>query len=49
MAVQVFSDFLNLSVSEHGKEENTLSEEEMYSSIVTYLNYANIDADVAES
>ena len=49
MTVQVHADFLNLSLSENGKEEDTLSEREMYSSIVTYLNYANIDVDPAES
>lgn len=49
MAVQVFAIFLNLAVSENGKEADTLSEQDMYNSIVTYLNYANIDADIAES
>ena len=49
MALQVHADFLNLSLSEFGKEEDTLSEKEMYSCMVTYLNYANIDVDPAES
>lgn len=49
MAVQVHAAMFNMSVSENGKEENTLSEPEMYSCIVNYLNYANIDADIAES
>ena len=49
MALQVHTDFLNLSLSEFGKEEDTLSEQEMYSCLVTYLNYANIDVDPAES
>ena len=49
MALQVHADFLNLSLSEFGKEEDTLSEPEMYSCLVTYLNYANIDVDPAES
>ena len=49
MATIVHADFLNLSVSEHGQEEDTLSEAETHDCIVTYLNYANIDSDVAES
>ena len=49
MIVQTHADFLNLSLSENGKEDDTLSEEAMYSCMVTYLNYANVDADPAES
>lgn len=47
--VQTHAEFLNLSLSEFGKEEDTLSEEEMYRCMVTYLNYAIIDSDVTES
>ena len=49
VAVQILEVFLNLSVSEKGKEEDTLSEQEMYSCMATYLDYANIDADIAKS
>lgn len=49
MTVQTHAWFLNLSVSENGKDEDTLSEADTYRYIVTYLNYANIDADPAES
>ncbi|KAI4157319.1 MAG: hypothetical protein LQ342_008380 [Letrouitia transgressa] len=49
VTVQTHAWFLNLSVSENGKDEDTLSEADTYRYIVTYLNYANIDADPAES
>ena len=52
MTVQTHADFLNLSVHVKGaKEENdeSLSEEELHKCVVTYLNYANIDSDIAES
>lgn len=39
----------NMSVSENGEVKDSLSERDMYSCIVNYLNYANIDADIAES
>ena len=49
MTVQLHAEFLNLSLSLNGKEEDTLSEEEMYSCMITYLNYAIIDSDPTES
>lgn len=49
VAVLVHAEFLNLSVSENGQVEDTLSEREMHDCLVTYLNYTNIDADIAES
>ena len=49
VTVRTHAAFLNLSISEDGTETDTLSEAEMYRSIVTYLNYANIDSDPAES
>ena len=49
MVVQLHSEFLNLGLSQDGKVENTLSEEEMYRCMVNYLNYAIVDADIAES
>ena len=49
MVVQTHSEFLNLGLSQNGKEEDTLSEEEMYRCMVNYLNYAIVDGDIAES
>lgn len=49
VVVQLHSELLNLGLSQDGKEENTLSEEEMYRCMVNYLNYAIVDGDVAES
>ena len=49
VVVQNHSELLNLSLSENGKEDGTLSEEEMYRCMVNYLNYAIVDADIAES
>ena len=49
VVVQTHSEFLNLGLSQNGKEEDTLSEEEMYRYMVNYLNYAIIDGDIAES
>lgn len=49
MTVQLHAEFLNLSLSLNSKEEDTLSEEEMYSCMITYLNYAIVDSDPTES
>ena len=48
LTVQTHSEFLNLSLSHNGEEDDTLSEEEMYRCMVTYLNYAIVDADPTE-
>ena len=49
MTVLTHADFLNLSIDNDAKSDEGLSEEQMYKSIVDYLNYANIDSDPAES
>lgn len=49
MTVLTHPDFLNLSVDNNAKNDEGLSEEEMSKCIVTYLNYANIDSDPADS
>ena len=49
VAVLTHADFLGLSIDTKAENDNGLSEEEMYQAIVTYLNYANIDVDIAES
>ena len=49
MTVLTHADFLCLSIDNNSKTGDGLSEEEMYKCIVTYLNYANIDSDPAES
>ncbi|KAK0508750.1 hypothetical protein JMJ35_009026 [Cladonia borealis] len=49
VTVQLHAEFLNLSLSLNSKEEDTLSEEEMYSCMITYLNYAIVDSDPTES
>ena len=50
VTVQTHADLLNLSLNTDGKKkEDELSEEDMYTCIVNYLNYANIDSDPAES
>ncbi|KAL8627546.1 hypothetical protein Q9189_006747 [Teloschistes chrysophthalmus] len=49
VTVLTHADFLNLSVDNASKNDEALSESDMYKHIVTYLNYANIDSDVAES
>ncbi|KAL8897030.1 MAG: hypothetical protein Q9207_007419, partial [Kuettlingeria erythrocarpa] len=49
VAVLTHADFLNLSVDNNSKNDDGLSEDEMYKCIVNYLNYANIDSDPAES
>ena len=49
VTVLTHADFLNLSIDNDAKNDEGLSEEEMYKSIVNYLNYANIDNDPAES
>ncbi|KAI4129585.1 MAG: hypothetical protein LQ338_002159 [Usnochroma carphineum] len=49
VAVLTHADFLNLSVDKNAKNDDGLSEADMYQCIVTYLNYANIDSDPAES
>ena len=49
VAVLTHADFLGLSIDTKAENDNGLSEEEMYQAIVTYLNYANIDIDPAES
>lgn len=49
VTVQVHAEFLNLSLSLDGKEDETLSEGEMYNSMITYLNYAIVDSDPTES
>ncbi len=49
VAVQTHGELLNLSLSQNGKENDTLSEEEMYSCMVTYLNYAIVDSGPTES
>ena len=49
VTVQTHAEFLNLSLYVKGENEDGLTEEDMYSCIVNYLNYANIDSDPAES
>ena len=49
VTVQMHAEFLNLSLSLDGKEDDTLSEAEMYSCMITYLNYAIVDSDPTES
>ena len=49
VTVLTHADFLNLSIDNKPQNDEGLSEEDMYQSIVTYLNYANIDADPANS
>ena len=49
MTVITHADFLGLSLDNKPQTDEGLSEDEMYKAIVTYLNYANIDSDPAES
>ena len=49
VTVLTHADFLNLSVDNKSKNDEALTEDRMYKDIVTYLNYANIDSDPAES
>lgn len=49
VTVLTHADFLNLSVDNASKTDEALTESDMYKHIVTYLNYANIDSDPAES
>ena len=45
----VHADAFNLAVSENGNEEDTLSEREMHDCMATWIYFAIIDADIAES
>lgn len=49
VTVLTHADFLNLSIDNNSRNDEGLSEDEMYQCIVKYLNYANIDSDPAES
>lgn len=49
VTVLTHADFLNLSLDNDSRNDEGLSEEDMYKCIVNYLNYANIDSDPAES
>lgn len=49
VAVQTHAEFLNLSLYDKEHNQGGLSEKDIHNNIVTYLNYANIDSDPAES